>query len=90
LQFSKAGPEEGDDTCEVASIVALLGKDYCDGGIDCVAKKERHSPEAVSLAISTDIALNGERAGDAFLLAGTFGIRISVAAEMTLFGQCTV
>ena len=90
LHFSKAGPEEGDDACEVASIVALLRKNDGDGGIDRIAKKEGCSPEAKSPTIGLDIALDCECAGDAFLLAHTFRVQVSVAAEMALLGQATV
>ena len=70
--------------------MALLRENDCDGGIDRVAKKKWRSPEAEYLAVGLDMALNSEGAGDTFLLAHTFGIRISVAAEMTLLGQSTV
>lgn len=90
FHFPKASPEEGDDACEVASIVALLRKNYGDGGIDCIAKKEGCSSEAESPAVGLDIALNCEGTGDAFLLAHTFSIKVSVTAEMALLGQTTV
>lgn len=90
LHFSKASPEEGNDACEVASIVSLLRKDDSDCRIDCIAKKEGCSSEAESPAVGLNIALNCEGTGDALLLAHTFSIKVSVAAEVALLGQATV
>ena len=90
LHFAEASPKEGDDASEIASIMTLLRKNNGDGGIDCVAKKEWCSSEAEGSAVSVDITLDGECAGNAFLLAHAFSAKVGVAAEMALLGQGTV
>jgi len=90
LHFAEASPEEGDDASKIASIMTLLRKDNGNGGIYCIAKKEWCSSEAEGSAISVDVALDGECAGNTFLLAHAFSTQVGVTAEMALLGQGTV
>lgn len=90
LKLSQAYPKESDDASEVAAVMAFLRQNDRNSGVNSVRKQERRSSEAESFTVSSNIALDGTGAYNAFFLAGTFDSGVRVAAEMAFFGEGSV